>query len=46
MLWLGSEDASFVTGEIMVMDGGQSLTSNDYPKYVEKLENFEKGLMM
>lgn len=22
MLWLGSEDASFVTGEILVMDGG------------------------
>ena len=22
MLWLGSEDASFITGEILVMDGG------------------------
>ena len=22
MLWLGSEDTSFITGEILVMDGG------------------------
>lgn len=33
MLWLGSEDASFVTGEILVMDGGQSLTTTNYFKY-------------
>lgn len=33
MLWLGSEDASFVTGEILVMDGGQSLTTTAYWKY-------------
>jgi hypothetical protein len=33
MLWLGSEDASFITGEILVMDGGQSLATTNYYKY-------------
>lgn len=31
MLFLGSHDtASFITGEILTVDGGQSLTSNTY----------------
>jgi NAD(P)-dependent dehydrogenase (short-subunit alcohol dehydrogenase family) len=33
LLWLGSDDASFITGEILVMDGGQSLTTTNYFKY-------------
>jgi len=37
MLFLGSEEASFITGEILVMDGGQSLTSNNYPNYIKSL---------
>jgi NAD(P)-dependent dehydrogenase (short-subunit alcohol dehydrogenase family) len=37
MLFLGSEEASFITGEILVMDGGQSLTSNNYPDYIKSL---------
>ena len=38
MLWLASSDASFVTGEIMVTDGGQSLTTNTYQDFVKQLE--------
>ena len=33
LLWLGSEDASFITGEILVMDGGQSLTTTNFFMY-------------
>jgi len=43
MLWLASEDASFVTGEIMTLDGGQSLTSNNYPDYLKTLEASRQG---
>lgn len=38
MLWLASEDASFVTGEIMTVDGGQSLASNNYADYLKSLQ--------
>ena len=37
ILWLSSNDASFITGEILTVDGGQSLTSNDYPDYLKLL---------
>lgn len=37
ILWLSSSDASFITGEILTIDGGQSLTSNDYPDYLKVL---------
>jgi NAD(P)-dependent dehydrogenase (short-subunit alcohol dehydrogenase family) len=30
ILWLASSDASYVTGEILVIDGAQSLTTNKY----------------
>ena len=30
MLWLASGEASFVTGEILIVDGGQHLTTNKY----------------
>jgi NAD(P)-dependent dehydrogenase (short-subunit alcohol dehydrogenase family) len=43
LLWLASEDASFVTGEIMTVDGGQSLTSNNYPDYLKSLETQKQG---
>jgi hypothetical protein len=32
---LASEHASFVTGEVMTVDGGQSLTSNQYDDYLK-----------
>lgn len=37
ILWLASSDASFVTGEILTVDGGQSLTTNKYSSQIEKV---------
>lgn len=42
MLWLASSDASFITGEILTVDGGTSLTSIDYPDYLRLLKQ-ERG---
>jgi len=33
MLFLGSDDASMITGEILKVDGAQSLTNNRYDDY-------------
>ncbi len=33
MLWLASDEASFVTGEIMEIDGGLSLTTNMFHEW-------------
>jgi hypothetical protein len=38
ILWLASDDASFITGEILTVDGGQALTSNNYGDYLKELE--------
>jgi hypothetical protein len=38
MLWLASNDASFVTGEILTIDGGQSLTTDNYGDYLRLLQ--------
>ena len=38
ILWLSSEDASFITGEILTIDGGQALTTNNYNDYLKELE--------
>lgn len=37
ILWLASSDASYVTGEILTIDGGQELTSNLYNFHVEDM---------
>lgn len=42
VVWMASEDASFVTGEILVVDGGQSVTTNRYEDYVKDLAS-QKG---
>jgi len=38
MLFLGSSDASFINGEVMVIDGGLSVTSNGFAQYVQQAE--------
>lgn len=39
MLWLGSDDASFVTGEILTVDGGQSLSTNNYNDFLKEVDS-------
>jgi len=34
LLFLASDEASFMTGEIMTIDGGQSLTTDTYDDYM------------
>lgn len=37
MLFIGSEDAKMINGEIMVVDGGQSITTDRYDDYTKNL---------
>lgn len=37
ILWLASSDASYVTGEILTIDGGQSITTNLYNFHLKKM---------
>jgi len=39
ILFLASDDASFCTGEIMTIDGGQSLTTDTYDDYCAMLKS-------
>jgi enoyl-[acyl-carrier-protein] reductase (NADH) len=45
LLFLSSEDSSIITGEILTVDGGQSLAPNNYDEYVKAALNikFEVG---
>lgn len=36
MLWLGSYSASFINGEIIIVDGGVGVTSADYDYWVKR----------
>lgn len=38
MLWLGSADASFMNGEVVVIDGGMGMTGSDFSQYVHDAE--------
>jgi len=37
ILWLASDEASYITGEIITVDGGQSITTNLYPYEMQEL---------
>ena len=37
ILWLASNDAGYVTGEILTLDGGQSLTTNLHETHVQDM---------
>ena len=37
ILWVASEEASFLTGEIITVDGAQSLTSNQYMEFEKEM---------
>ena len=39
LLFLASEDASFCTGEILNVDGGQGLTTDSYDDYTATLKS-------
>jgi len=38
MLWIGSGHASFINGEVLVLDGGVGLTTSTYHDYVKYAE--------
>ena len=38
MLWLNSQKASFINGEVLVMDGGVGLTTSTYLDYIKYAE--------
>ena len=37
LLYLGSSDAKIITGEVMVVDGGQSLTNDRFDDFTVQL---------
>jgi len=42
MLWLGSMDASFINGEIVILDGGMHISSSNYAQYVQQAEEADR----
>jgi len=43
MVWLASDEASFCSGEIMIMDGGYDLTAANYPSFYSSFVLPEKN---
>lgn len=43
MVWLASDEASFCSGEIMIMDGGYDLTGANYPAFYQSFVIPEKN---
>ena len=41
---MGSNDASFINGEVMVIDGGLSCTQNGFEQYVAQAEAADQQL--
>lgn len=35
LLWLASRQASFMNGEVVILDGGVTITSSNYQEYVK-----------
>jgi len=42
MLFLGSADASFMNGEVVIVDGGHSVTSAGFERYVLQAEEADR----
>lgn len=44
MLWLATDEASFMNGEVMVIDGGLTNTTNGFEQYVAQAEQADRLL--
>lgn len=38
LLWLGSQEASFMNGEVVIIDGGVDITGSNYGQYIQQAE--------
>lgn len=38
MVWLGSNQASFMNGQVLIQDGGLSITTSNYVKFLDAEE--------
>lgn len=42
MLWLGSQNASFINGEVVILDGGMHISGANYAQYVQQAEEADR----